>query len=43
MEMQSLFKSKYGKILMPFILVLGIIKLIEAGYHFGQWLFHAIN
>lgn len=43
METQNFFKSKYYKILMPIILVLGIIKLFEAGYYVGQWLFNAIN
>lgn len=39
METQSFFKSKYYKILTPIILALGIIKLFEAGYYTGQWLY----
>ena len=43
MERQNFFKSKYFKILIPFIVILGIIYLVKKGYHFGQWLHQAIN
>ncbi|MDN3677434.1 hypothetical protein QWY90_08895 [Flavobacterium paronense] len=43
METQKFLKSKQFKILLPFVVILGIIILVRAGYDFGQWLHHFIN
>ena len=43
METHNFFKSKEFKILLPFILILGIISIAKAGYHFGQWLYQIVN
>lgn len=43
METQNFFKSKQIKMLIPFIVVLGIIYLAKTGYHFGQWLQQILN
>jgi hypothetical protein len=41
METQNFFKSY--KILLPFIVIIGIITIVKAGYHFGQWLYQIVN
>jgi hypothetical protein len=38
-NVNAFLKSNYFKIMMPIVLVWGAIKLIKAGYAFGQWLF----
>ena len=43
METQNFLKSKQFKILLPFIVILGVITIVRAGYEFGQWLQHTIN
>ena len=43
METQNFLKSKQFQILLPFVVILGIIIIAKAGYHFGQWLQHTIN
>jgi len=43
METQNFFKSKQFKILVPFVVILGIIYLFKSGYVFGQWLHTVLN
>jgi len=43
MEPENVFKTKMGKVLLTFIIVLGIIGLAKSGYHFGQWLFTKLH
>jgi hypothetical protein len=43
METQKFLQSKQFKILLAFVVVLGIIIIAKAGFNFGQWLKHVIN
>ena len=36
-------KKNFMKILIPMLVVLGIIIIAKAGYHFGQWLHAVMN
>jgi hypothetical protein len=37
---EEFYKSKIFKILIPLVIVLGIIKIAQGGYDFGNWLYH---
>lgn len=39
MEKEAFFKSKAFGVFIGMLIVLGIINLVKAGYHFGQWLY----
>jgi len=43
METQNFLKSKQFKILLPFVVILGIIIIARAGFDFGEWLKDVIN
>lgn len=40
MEKSNFLKSKEFHFLLPFVVILGIITIVKAGYAFGQWLQH---
>ncbi|MEQ1554627.1 MAG: hypothetical protein ABL929_10635 [Ferruginibacter sp.] len=39
MQNKNLFENINVKILLPFIVILGICIVLKSGYTFGQWLF----
>ncbi len=43
METTTLLKSKTFKLLLPFVVILGLISIAKSGYIFGQWLYAAIH
>lgn len=43
MESKENFKSKFIKILVPFVIILGVIYLVKYGYYFGQWIHKIFN
>lgn len=38
MDLSEFFKTKMGKFIYSFAVVLAIITLVKYGYKFGQWL-----
>lgn len=43
MENSNFLKSKQFQFLFPFVVILGIISILKAGYAFGQWFYQMIH